>query len=149
MLIHLPFRRTIIIVQYNDTTYSKFHIVSSHSQVDYVTSESGEESGPERDELLRPKQRAARNAGNPGAAAAEPLSGALEEVEEPLANDELRGVEDEAALRPLCLDSDEEQIEAAVEADLLGVENPDEKSKAELMGMRKRLGITLIVRVSV
>ena len=103
--------------------------------MDYVTSESGEESAPERDEL-RPKQRSARNAGSQMSAAAaaekdEPLSGALEAVDESLANDELRGVEDEAALRPLCLDSDEEQIEAAVEADLLGVENPDNKEQAE------------------
>ena len=112
-------------------------LLTCSSQVDYVTSESGEESAPERDEL-RPKQRSARHAGSgsqmTAAAAAEkdePLNGALEAVDESQANDELRGVEDEAALRPLCLDSDEEQIEAAVEADLLGVENPDNKEQAD------------------
>ena len=102
-------------------------------QVDYVTSESGEESAPERDEL-RPK-RSARSARSQLSAAAaaeeEPLSGALAAVDESQANDELRGVEDEAALRPLCLDSDEEQIEEQIEADLLGVENPDNKEQAE------------------
>ena len=98
--------------------------------MDYVTSESGGESGPERDEL-QPKQRSARKAALQTADAKEPLNGGLEEVEEPQTTDDLRGVEDEAALRPLCLDSDEEQIEAAVEADLLGIENPEEANKGE------------------